>query len=62
MRPHFFKKHQRAVVKPARGRTGAMASVWMCVRNRRLMQLSVKRVEFCPDVIVEELVEGEDCV
>jgi len=55
----FFKKHQRAVVKPARGEQGDGISV--DVRTEQALDAAIGEARrFCPDVIVEELVEGED--
>lgn len=55
----FLKKHPRAVVKPARGEQGDGISV--DVRTEQAFDAAISEARrFCPDVIVEELIEGED--
>jgi GNAT-family acetyltransferase (TIGR03103 family) len=55
----ILEKIPRVVVKPARGEQGDGVSV--DVRTPRELQTAVHRAKrFCPDVIIEEYIEGED--
>lgn len=55
----FFNRHRRAVVKPARGEQGDGISV--DVRTEKDLEDAIREARrFCPDVIVEELIAGED--
>ena len=55
----FFDRHRRAVVKPARGEQGDGISVDIRT-EKELKDAIVQARRFCPDVIVEELIAGED--
>jgi GNAT-family acetyltransferase (TIGR03103 family) len=55
----FLRQHQRLVVKPARGEQGAGVSVDVRSEGELATAVTAAR-EVCPDVILEELVEGED--
>ncbi len=56
---HCLEDLQRVVVKPARGEQGDGISV--DIRTGRDLESAIELArKFCPDVIVEELIEGED--
>lgn len=58
-RAAFLEKHGAVVVKPARGEQGRGVAVG--VRDAAAMEASVEHAStICPDVLVEEMVEGQD--
>jgi GNAT-family acetyltransferase (TIGR03103 family) len=55
----FLEKHGRVVVKPARGEQGR--GVLVDIRTTHELEKAIEAALLtCPDVIVEELVEGQD--
>ena len=55
----FLARHQRVVVKPARGEQGH--GVQVDLRTLDTVEAAITTAQrFCDDVIVEEMVEGED--
>jgi GNAT-family acetyltransferase (TIGR03103 family) len=55
----MLEEHGSVVVKPARGEQGAGVSVG--IDNREALERALERARvICPDVIVEECVDGED--
>lgn len=55
----FLKKHERIVVKPAVGEQGA--GITVDVRTKNELQNAIKYAgQVCHDVLLEEMVEGQD--
>ena len=55
----FIERYGRIVVKPARGEQGAGVAVDISSRDEALFAIERARQE-CPNVLVEQFVEGED--
>lgn len=55
----YLLKHGRVVVKPARGEQGAGVSVDLRTPGELADAIEAAR-EVCPDVVIEEFVEGQD--
>lgn len=55
----FLRRHERVVVKPARGEQGAGIAVDLADRDEILEAIENARA-VCPRVLLEEMVEGDD--